>query len=138
MKPTEEKNLSAALALAAAGIRVFPAGVNRVPLFAGWKELATNDAGVIREWWARAPHALPAVPCGTNGLIVIDADRHGGPDGVANFKALLGEHGGLPAHVPVARTPRGGFHVYFKQPNGEPLGNGRGELPPGVDVRGAG
>ena len=42
------------------------------------------------------------------------------------------------ADVPVVKTPNGGLHVYFKQPNGEALGNGRGSLPPGIDVRGAG
>ena len=36
------------------------------------------------------------------------------------------------------KTPNGGLHLYFKQPNGEALGNGRGSLPPGIDVRGAG
>ena len=35
-------------------------------------------------------------------------------------------------------TARGGVHLFFKQPNGEPLGNGRGELPDGIDVRGSG
>ena len=29
------------------------------------------------------------------------------------------------------KTPNGGLHLYFKQPNGEALGNGRGSLPPG-------
>src|SRR5262245_47334760 len=138
MKPVQENNLRAALALAAAGVKVFPTGLNRIPLFEGWQEIATTDADTIREWWARAPYALPAVPCGANGLIVVDADRHGGPDGVANFKELVTQHGGLPAHVPVVKTPRQGFHCYFKQPNGTPLGNGTGELPPGVDVRGEG
>src|SRR5262245_21044772 len=134
MKPNEEKNLSAALALAAARIKIFPAGINRIPLFAGWKEIATTDADVIREWWRRAPYGLPALPCGENGLVVIDPDRHpGAPDGVTAFKELVNQHGGLPAHVPVVSTPRKGFHVYFAHPSGEPLGNGRGELPPGVD-----
>ena len=36
------------------------------------------------------------------------------------------------------KTPNGGLHLYFRQPNGEALGNGRGSLPPGIDVRGAG
>ena len=40
--------------------------------------------------------------------------------------------------MPLVKTPNGGLHVYFRQPNGEALGNGRGSLPPGIDVRGAG
>ena len=30
------------------------------------------------------------------------------------------------------------MHAYFKQPNGKPIGNGRGRLPKGIDVRGVG
>jgi hypothetical protein len=131
-------NLEAALALAAAGIRIFPAGADKRPLISGWQEAATSDRDIIEDWWRRAPYALPAIPCGPNNLIVIDLDRHpGGPDGVVAFKRLVETHGGLPA-CPIVRTPNGGLHIYFAQPDGEPLGNGRGALPPGVDVRGIG
>jgi hypothetical protein len=34
-------------------------------------------------------------------------------------------------------TARGGIHLFFKQPKGEALGNGRGDLPESIDVRGA-
>ena len=40
--------------------------------------------------------------------------------------------------MPVVSTPNNGLHVFFKQPNGEALGNVRGSLPPGIDVRGDG
>jgi hypothetical protein len=71
--------------------------------------------------------------------LVIDCDRHnGGADGVAAFKSLVAAHHALPLRVPLVKTPNGGLHVYFKQPDGEALGNGRGSLPPGIDVRGAG
>ena len=94
---------------------------------------------IIADWWHRAPYALPAIPCGVNGLLVIDLDRHGnGSDGVSAFKALIARHGALPPGVPMVKTPNNGFHLYFRQPPGEPLGNGRGNLPPGCDVRGAG
>ena len=35
-------------------------------------------------------------------------------------------------------TAGGGFHYFFRQPVGSLLGNRRGSLPDGVDVRGAG
>jgi hypothetical protein len=38
----------------------------------------------------------------------------------------------------MTKTANGGAHLFFKQPEGEPLGNGRGELPDGIDVRGVG
>ena len=44
----------------------------------------------------------------------------------------------LPPSVPMVKTPNNGFHLYFRQPPGEPLGNGRGTLPAGCDVRGVG
>src|SRR5262249_20206979 len=47
-------------------------------------------------------------------------------------------NGGSLADVPMTKTARGGAHLFFKQPKGKALGNGRGELPDGVDVRGVG
>ena len=133
-----QENLSAALALASAGIKIFPAGADKRPLLKGWQDAATCNADQINTWWEHAA-ALPAIPCGQNNLLVIDCDRHsGGADGVAAFKSLVAAHGALPRQVPLVKTPNGGLHVYFRQPNGEALGNGRGSLPPGIDVRGAG
>ena len=61
---------------------------------------------------------------------MIDLDRHGnGSDGVSAFKELIARHGALPPGVPTVKTPNNGFHLYFRQPPGEPLGNGRGNLP---------
>ena len=139
LMPDSSPNLAAALALANAGVKIFPAGVDKRPLFSGWQEIATTEGDIIADWWHRAPHALPAIPCGVNGLLVIDLDRHGnGSDGVRAFKELIVRHGALPPGVPTVRTPNNGFHLYFRQPPGEPLGNGRGSLPAGCDVRGAG
>ena len=82
---------------------------------------------------------MPAIVVGRAGLVVIDCDRHpGGNDGIKAFNSLLGANGGNLADVPMTRTARGGAHLFFRQPPGGQLGNGRGELPDGVDVRGAG
>ena len=133
-----QENLSAALALASAGIKIFPAGADKRPLLKGWQDAATCNADQINTWFERAA-ALPAIPCGPNNLLVIDCDRHeGGVDGVAAFKSLVAVHGGLPPRTPLVNTPNGGLHAYFGQPNGDALGNSRGALPPGIDVRGAG
>ena len=98
----EEVNLAAALTLAGAGVRIFPCGADKRPLFKSWQEIATNDADQVRAWWTRAPYALPAIPCGANGIIVLDLDRHpGAADGVLAFKELVSQHGGLPPGVPM-------------------------------------
>jgi Bifunctional DNA primase/polymerase, N-terminal len=141
-------NLAVALRLALAGIPIFPAlisrnattgGLDKVPAISGWRTNASTDADQIETWWRQFPDAVPAIELGRAGLLVIDLDRHpGGPDGVMAFKKLCQQHEPLPP-MPVVRTPSNGLHLYFRQPSkGPPLGNGRGALPAGVDVRGAG
>src|SRR5262245_9995743 len=133
-----DDNLSAALELAADGIKLFPAGQDKRPLLKGWQDAATADVDTVRNWWDHMA-ALPAIPCGQNNFVVIDCDRHkGGADGVAAFKSLVTKHGALPLQVPMVETPNGGLHLYFRQPNGEAFGNSRGTLPNGIDVRGCG
>jgi hypothetical protein len=135
----DKPNLTAALALAAAGMPIFPAGPDKRPLLAGWQEKASTEEEQIRKWWHTHPAALPAIVVGRAGLVVIDCDRHpGGNDGIKAFNQLVIGKGTKLANVPMTKTARGGAHLFFKQPTGEPLGNGRGELPDGIDVRGLG
>src|SRR5215831_6027542 len=138
--PAENTNVTVALSLAAAGLPVFPAGPDKRPLLAGWQEKASTEEGQIRQWWDSYPAALPAVVVGRAGLVVIDCDRHpAGNDGIRAFNRLVSANGGKLANVPMTKTARGGAHLFFKQrQNGEPLGNGRGDLPDGIDVRGVG
>ena len=141
-----EKNLDAALAAAVAGLHVFPARVHlnhrsakwdKIPIIPGWQQRASTDEEQLRAWWREFPHALPGIGLGRDGLIAIDPDRHGGPDGVAAWAALVAEHGGLPEH-PITITPSGGEHHLFRQPPDVLLGNGEGALPAGINVRGRG
>src|SRR6516225_2884002 len=137
--PADNPNLTSALNLAAAGLPVFPAGPDKRPLLAGWQKKATTEEEQLRKWWDTHPAAVPAIVVGRAGLIVIDCDRHpGSNDGIEAFNRLLSANGGNLADVPMTKTARGGAHLFFKQPKGEPLGNRRGELPDGIDVRGAG
>ena len=64
---TAAKNLAAALALADAGFRVFPARAiynpatqrwNKPPCISGWQSLATDDLGQIKRWWHQHPDAI--------------------------------------------------------------------------------
>jgi hypothetical protein len=145
--PAPQTNLDVALELAAAGIFVFPAIVSwnenakkldKKPAITGWREAATTDAARVAEWWRTFPDAVPGIGLGRSGLVVIDLDRHpGGADGVEAFNKLIRNNGLLPP-CPTVRTPSGGYHLYFSQANGEAFGNGRGALPLGIDVRGAG
>ena len=84
---------------------------------------------------AGSPGRIARHPSRARGLIVIDCDRHpGGSDGIGAFNRLVSTNGGNLADVPMTKTARGGAHLFFKQPKGKALGNGRGELPDGIDV----
>ena len=143
---TTVANLAVALETAAAGGFVFPAIVtwndtskklNKRPAIAGWREAATKEPEQIRKLWTAFPEAVAGIELGRSGLFVVDLDRHpGGADGITNFKVFRGSN---PApQCPTVKTPGGGYHLYFRQPAGEPLGNRTGTLPTGVDCRGAG
>ena len=92
---------------------------------------ATTDAGVIRRWWTRWPRANVGIRTGTpSRLLVVDVD---GTSGMASLRTLRGEHGPLPAAW--VRTGSGGWHAYFRQPDGQRVPNSVCRLGPGLDVR---
>lgn len=106
----------------------------------GWEPRATLDTERIEAAWRHRPYGI-AIACGPAGLLVVDLDpaKHGQPSG-ADTLAVLEEQAGqqLPATWTVG-TPRGGRHLYYRQPNNRrPLGNTAGRLGPGIDTRGAG
>ena len=143
----DSNNLAVALAMAAAGLPIFPAKVTfnekkqkweKEPHVKGWQQEATTDEQKLRDWWGEWPDAVPAIELGRAGLIMIDTDRHGRGDGVANFAELVAQHVPLPEH-PIAKTAGDGEHHYFRQWNGETFGNSEGALRgKDINVRGAG
>jgi hypothetical protein len=133
-----------ALAFAAAGYPVFPVDVfwdderkrwRKVPCIKEWERRATTDPILIKLWWDKWPLAVPGIPPGRCGKVVVDADRHDGSvDGVALFHELDRTRGPFPVH-PYNQTKSGGEHHWFSQParpvrfgrwgGGEVLGHGR-------------
>jgi hypothetical protein len=144
MPTISAKNLAAALSLAKAGFRVFPARAiynattrrwNKPPCVSDWQNVATTDPVQILRWWQQFPDGIPAISC--TEIIVVDADRHPwAADGVQALVSLVALHQDWPQH-PIVLTPSGGEHHYFRQST-RPLGNGTGLLPSGIDVRGNG
>ena len=141
-------NLDVAIAYARIGLPVFPCDArphakrpdspSKRPLLNGGFKDACCDEDLIREWWRQWPDALVGLACGASNLVVVDCDRHGGPDGVAEFERLAKANGMPNGHV-VVTTQSGGAHLIFKQPSGEPLGNSEGALTgKGINVRGDG
>lgn len=136
-------NLSAALALAAQGIAVFPFRLvpqpgkdpQKKPCITKFKERATTDPDQIEAWWRKWPDAMPGIPTGSRtGFAVLDVDKKNGKDGFAELERLDID---LDALSPVqTESPGGSRHIYFRWPEG--MGNSDAGLPPGLDVRGEG
>jgi hypothetical protein len=130
------RQFESALQFAAHSVPIFPVRVYRVgehwrkqPHIRDWSARATTSAAQIEEWWRNWPDAVVGVPLARVGLVVIDADRHGGPDGVAALQAIeLAPH-------PIVTTMSNGEHHFFRQPappidfiaweGGQVLGHGR-------------
>lgn len=93
---------------------------------------ATNDLAQVNQWWTAEPSANIGV-CGgpESGIWILDVDVAGLPA----MDSLEAGFGALP-YTPTARTGSGGLHYYFKFVEG--IGDGKGALPPGIDVKGKG
>ena len=135
----QEQGLSsmgeAALVYAAQGWAVFPLKPReKRPLTEHGVHDATTNPEVIRAWWTRWPDANIGLACGASGLVVLDFDTDKDDfQGGELLERLRREH-----PTTTARTGGGGMHLLFRQPEGVELGNSRGRLPRGVDVRGHG
>ncbi|MFJ9430077.1 bifunctional DNA primase/polymerase [Streptomyces sp. NPDC101490] len=107
------------------------------------EQRATTDADLIAAAWTHAPYNV-GIATGPSGLLVVDLDtlkpedKEGTPDGVATFEALCERAGQAVPLTHRTRTPSGGMHLYFTQPDGARLGNTAGRLGAHVDTRGWG
>ena len=136
-----------ALRLARAGLHVFPVKIEdgKQRPRTKWRhggagQHSSTDESIVRRWWQLWPTDMVGVDLGKAELLVLDGDRHADEhgevhhDGVEALRDLFRGHT-LKDH-PVTWTAGGGVHVYFIAPPG--FGNGTGDLPPGIDVRGNG
>jgi len=127
--------LNAAVQLAELGYRVFPCRPGeKIPACEHGCKDATGDINQIDQWWTASPAANIGVS--TDGLIVIDPDIIAGEQNPwLNSWRLksLSESAGA-----VVRTPRGGWHFYYRQPDGCDYRNTAGKISPNVDTRATG
>lgn len=122
-----------ALRLAELGYKVLPCvpGDKR-PLTANGLKDATIDEFQIELWWTDNPDANIAI-C-TDGLLIVDRDVDK-TTGKTN-PWLQGDTRLMELFAgPVASTPRGGDHSWFRQPAGANYRNSVNKLAPQVDVR---
>lgn len=133
-------NLDVAVRLAQAGLFVIPCDpARKAPRLLSWQTRATKYQNGVRYYWDKyGEDSMPGIALGLCGLIAVDIDVKNDIDGCAAFSLLLDAYGEFP-RCPVTLTPSGGYHLICRQPsNREPLGNGTGALPKGIDIRGCG
>jgi hypothetical protein len=96
-----------------------------------WSRLATLSPRLIGAQLAGGPWNI-GTACKQSGLLVVDEDR---PGAFAAFAASISETIEPTFTVTTAK----GRHFYYRQAEGAPLGNGRGQLAGhGIDIRGGG
>ncbi len=135
-----EKNpiLAAALKLAEFGFYIYPSPKKNGAARVKWRVGSTRDRATITRWWTQWPRDLICLDCGKSKIAVIDADsiEGHGIDGLTNLLDLELQNGPLPETLK-ARTPSGGEHSFFRDPEGK-MKSTAGVLAPGVDTRGVG
>ncbi|HEB96737.1 MAG TPA: hypothetical protein ENI96_09955 [Sedimenticola thiotaurini] len=128
-------NLHVAIDWSSLGYKVFPCRAdNKRPHIKKWQDLASADPEQINQWWDRWPEAMPGLHVGSAGFLVLDVDVSKGKNGPETLKALETKHGPLPSTW-LAKTPSGGYHYYFRAPQGVELKNTVSKLGRGLDTR---
>ena len=106
------------------------------PIINGWKENASMDPDIIRQWHERFPAANWAMPTGQNsGLFVVDIDNHDPKkNGFETWDMLRNEHP-EPIETPSQKTGGGGQQLFFSFPAGHDIAGKADALGPGIDTR---
>jgi len=128
------RGLEFALALATRGYRVFPVQ-GKTPLVKDWPNKASSDPGFILDMWMEHPDAAIGIACG-DPVLAVDLDVKT-TDGIVNWKQWCKDNN-VDGETRHQETPSGGAHILYTMPEGIKLGNGTGDLPPGIDIRGNG
>lgn len=117
------------------GLAVFPLPPGLKAAAPGWQRLCTADPAEVARSWPDGANV--GIGCRASGIVGVDLDDHGGPDGLATFRALCARQGQpWPDTLEVA-TAGGGLHLYFRVPAGWLVPSITGRWP-GVDTRGPG
>jgi hypothetical protein len=120
-----DHNRAWALRLAEAGISVFPTNPDpesksfKKSVISDWDGNSSCDLEVVAQMWANCPGAMPAIDLRKCGLVVLDGDRHGGPDGREGLRELLQPNTKKTTdpHRETSRAnPTGGTPVFAKDP----------------------
>jgi putative DNA primase/helicase len=112
--------LAAALKLAELGFYIYPSPKKNGAARVKWRLNSTRYSPTITRWWTQWPRDLICLDCGKSKIAVIDADsiEGHGIDGLTNLLDLELQHSLLPETLK-ARTPSGGEHSFFRDPEGK-------------------
>jgi len=151
--PTDNDDILAqALALAGAGIPVFPAhglredggctcgkdcgkSKGKHPATAHGHTEASTDLGKVEQWFKNTRFNL-GLPTGqVSGLVVIDVDQDSG--GMQTIETWDSWGPELPPTTLKCHTGSGGLHLFYAVPSGLKITNAVGVVP-GIDIRGDG
>lgn len=126
-RTTEER----AVALAGAGLAVFPCREDKAPSCPDGFKVASRDPDEVRRLWREYPGTLIGVATGrASGIDALDIDPHNGGD------VWLDECEQFLVDERCHQTRSGGRHYIFKHHEG--VRNSAGRIAPGIDVRGDG
>lgn len=99
---------------------------------------STDSAGQVAAWWGQDRAANVGIATGSRShLMVVDLDVKRGEDGPGSFARHVGHWDLLPPGVPAVMTPSGGWHLWFRLPDGVVIPE-RPSILPGVDIKGEG
>lgn len=124
--------------MAAKGINVFAVTPNSKRPLGGqsWFLRQSTEPETIAQFFEQTPNCNYGLHLGAE-YVVIDLDRKPAHDGVKAFDEICRENGvddfTLELDTLMAKTPGGGFHLYFRSPF--PCAN-KNHFPDGIDVRG--
>lgn len=128
--------------LASAGAVVFPCKPDKKPYIDAWQKLTRIDPEQASSWIKQYSALTIGLPCGQNGLFVIDLDiakKEGEQGGEAAFEALCKAHAyEWQTATLCQRTGSGGKHLFYRMPAGHILHNSSRKLGPCIDTRGMG
>jgi hypothetical protein len=103
------------------GFSIIPLNIDKTPAVTGWKEYqeAKPPEELIKKWWVNGSGPGIGIITGKlSGVVVVDVDDK--DNGFKNLAKYIS-----PGIItPMAKTPTGGYHLYFKHP-GRFIGNKR-------------
>lgn len=108
------KIVESALGYRSAGFSVIPMSPKDKRPLVAWTEYQRRlpEEAEVKDWWAKTPAAMVGVVTGRlSGCAVVDCDS---PEACVKIDSMLPEA----FETPIAETPRGGRHYYFRHPEG--------------------